>query len=69
MYGPLVKDAAHGFVRGANYVQDIYEAARAKDAQLIQRLVDAIHYDGSRVPEIVSAMRAAASAGFTPSDQ
>ena len=49
-------------------VRDFYERARAKDAELIQRLIDAIHYDGSRVPEVVSAMHAAAFAGFKPSE-
>ena len=42
------------------------EAARARDAELIQRLVDAIAYDGSRVPEVLSAMRAASDAGYKP---
>ncbi len=41
LYGPLVVDALHGYLSGANYARDTYEAARAKDAELIQQLVDA----------------------------
>ena len=41
---PLLSDADLGYVKDTHtpeQVRDIYEAARAKDAELIQRLVDA----------------------------
>ena len=50
----------------------IYEAARAKDAELIQRLVDALQYIGDIgvwLPEQADALNAAAAAGFKPSKQ
>ncbi len=57
-------------------IRDIYEAARAKDAKLIQRLVDALHGlqfdEGNIIPayhKADKALDAAASAGFKPSDQ
>lgn len=58
-----------GFVKG-------YEAARAKDAELIQRLVDALDGLVEDRGGIIVAMRrshkaldAAADAGFKPSDR
>ena len=77
MYGPLVKDAAHGFVFGAKYVQDKYEAARAKDAELIQRLVDGLKHAQKFAEEygygpLETAqwdLDAAEVAGFKPSDR
>jgi len=60
---------------GAKMIRDIYEAARAKDAELIQELLDAL------VPPMVSldaplemmvkakgAIELAASAGFKPTE-
>lgn len=54
---------------GAKTVRDFYEAARAKDAELIQHLVDAIHrvdMEGPCFPFMIDALQAAAAAGFTP---
>ena len=49
---PLLSDADLGYVKDTHtpeQVRDIYEAARAKDAELIQRLVDVLakmaHYE------------------------
>jgi hypothetical protein len=71
LYGPLVVDALHGYLSGANYARDTYEATRAKDAQLIQQLVDALHsfdpsglFETSKVP-----LAAAKAAGYKPSDR
>lgn len=53
-------------------VRHYYEAARAKDAELIQRLVDALQYLGDIgvwYPEQAEALNAAEEAGFKPSDQ
>jgi hypothetical protein len=57
--------------RPSEQVRDFYEAARAKDAELIQQLVDALHsfdpsglFETSKVP-----LAAAAAAGFKPSDR
>lgn len=55
----------------ARHMRDTYEAARAKDAELIQRLVDALeqsHRDGRGAYSItmLDALDAAAAAGFTP---
>lgn len=52
-------------VEGAKELRDHYEAARAKDAELIQQLVDAL-WD-VRSPS--AARSAAAAAGFKPSEQ
>lgn len=49
---------------------ELYEAARAKDAALIQTLVDAIQLvadQGTWTPEMHEALDAANEAGFTPS--
>ena len=85
LYGPLVVDALHGYLSGANYARDIYEAARAKDAELIQQLMDALEWvaaydNGCPLPtwekgynnawSIANSARAAAeAAGFKPSDE
>jgi hypothetical protein len=57
-------------------VRNIYEAARAKDAELIQQLVDALDANsGYGGPPISASMLAdyaliaAADAGFKPSDE
>jgi hypothetical protein len=50
-------------------VRDVYEAARAKDAQLIQQLVDAIQQiadEGHWTPDMHELLNAAAAAGFNP---
>jgi hypothetical protein len=70
--------------RPSEQVRDFYEAARAKDAELIQRLVDALEWvaaydNGCPLPtwergynnawSIANSARAAAkAAGFKPSD-
>ena len=55
-------------------VRHYYEAARAKDAELIQRLVDALeqsHRDGRGAYSItmLDALDAAAAAGYKPSQR
>ena len=57
---------------GAKMIRDIYEAARAKDAELIQMLVDGLHFERMSLVacmESQKALDAAAAAGFKPSDQ
>jgi hypothetical protein len=56
---------------GAKMIRDIYEAARAKDAELIQQMVDALHsFDPSGLFETSEVPLAAAkAAGFKPSDR
>ncbi len=68
-------------VEGMDRARTIYEAARAKDAELIQQLVDAlaplhgtlsqtVFYDSfpAYVLPIDAALESAAAAGFTPSE-
>jgi hypothetical protein len=55
-------------------VRDKYEASRAKDAELIQRLVDALHDSWPSHHEdahtaYYAAVEAAEAAGFKPSDR
>jgi DNA-binding GntR family transcriptional regulator len=69
---PLLSDADLGYVKDTHtpeQVRDIYEAARAKDAELIQQLVDALHrFDPSGLFETSEVPLAAAkAAGFKPS--
>jgi hypothetical protein len=53
-------------VNTANFFVERYEAARAKDAELIQRLVDGWYAaDGGR--DMWTAIAAAEAAGFKPS--
>ena len=61
--------------RPSEQVRDFYEAARAKDAELIQRLVDALDGLVEDRGGIILAMRrshkaldAAEAAGFKPSE-
>ncbi len=66
---------------GMKHAREVYEAARAKDAELIQMLVNALRplhgtlsqtvfYDSfpTYVLPIDAALEAAAAAGFTPSE-
>jgi hypothetical protein len=50
-----------------------YEAARAKDAELIQHLVNAlgreVHINQPALPSSIAAFAAAEAAGFKPSQQ
>ena len=55
----------------ARKVRDFYEAARAKDAELIQRLVDGLQQiadEGHWTPDMHELLNAAAAAGFKPSN-
>jgi hypothetical protein len=56
--------------RPSEQVRDFYEADRAKDAELIQQLVDALHrFDPSGLFETSEVPLAAAkAAGFKPSE-
>jgi len=61
----------NGHLAGMREMDLIYEAARAKDAELIQQLVNALHsfdpsglFETSKVP-----LAAAKAAGFKPSDR
>jgi hypothetical protein len=73
---PLLSDR-NLWDRSAEIVRDFYEAARAKDAELIQRLVDdvrllRIDFGNSvgQTTEIgIASLSAAEAAGFKPSDQ
>jgi|688.fasta_scaffold293414_4 hypothetical protein len=76
---PLLSDADLGYVKDthiAEQVRDTYEAARAKDAELIQQLVDAlanlrdIHEErAGREPLTgMDELEAAEAAGFKPSE-
>jgi hypothetical protein len=61
---------------GAKMIRDIYEAARAKDAELIQQLVDDLRLlrieFGNRVGQTtqigIPSLSDAEAAGFKPSD-
>lgn len=59
---------------GYDHAREAYEAARAKDAELIQRLVDAIQGEAVRCGDgfcklSTEALAAAEAAGFKPTDQ
>lgn len=63
--------AATRYAMGAE-VRDFYEAARAKDAELIQMLVNALEFERMSLVscmESKKALDAAAAAGFKPSEQ
>ena len=66
--GITIKDRACLLI-GADWAREHYEAARAKDAELIQQLVDALHrFDPSGLFETSEVPLAAAkAAGFKPS--
>lgn len=57
-----------GFVFGSEKVRTIYEAARAKDAELIQMAVDACT-DPHKMSLSSAFLAAAEAAGFKPSDR
>lgn len=61
---------AHGIagINNATHVRNVYESARAKDAELIQRLVDG-WFANDNGEKMVSAINEAISAGFKPSEQ
>jgi hypothetical protein len=76
---PLLSDTDLGYVKDMHtpeQVRDIYEAARVKDAELIQRLVDALNvacnyavcYEDAEFVKGADALSAAEAAGFKPSD-
>ena len=57
--------------RPSEQVRDFYEAARAKDAELIQQLVDGLHFERMSLVscmESQKALDAAAAAGFKPTE-
>jgi hypothetical protein len=64
---------------GAKMIRDIYEHHRAKDAELIQQLVDEVsewmqpnldeRFRGEQWHQSKRILDAAATAGFKPSDQ
>jgi hypothetical protein len=60
-------------VNVANFFVQRYEAARAKDAELIQHLVNAlgreVHINQPALPSSIAAFAAAEAAGFKPSQQ
>ena len=71
----------YGLALGASLVRDFYETARAKDAELIQKLVDAIEQPDCHHPYCIwvrdqrnecdchmAVLAAAKAAGFTPSE-
>ena len=63
-------DAREMFI--ADRVCEAYEAARAKDAELIQQLVDALHFERMSLVSCIEsqkALDAAAAAGFKPSEE
>lgn len=69
---PLLSDEAiHGpeliIPLGTKMVRDMYEAARAKDAELIQMAVNACT-DPHKMSLSRAFLSAAAAAGFTPSE-
>jgi hypothetical protein len=74
---PLLSNADLGYVKDKHtpeQVRDFYEAARAKDAELIQKLVNALHDSWPSHHEdahtaYYAAVEAAEAAGFKPSDQ
>lgn len=63
-------DAVAGAEETILAVRKIYEAARAKDAELIQRLVDVLHFSNTdpEWPPLLTqdALAAAKASGFTP---
>jgi hypothetical protein len=74
MYGSLILDAEHGFMSGANYARHEYEDARAKDAELIQQMVDGVigvYWMGPEASKklMTELLATAAAAGFKPSDR
>lgn len=70
--GVVRLDDIHGKKMSPFEVRDIYEAARAKDAELIQRLVDALNNEQyvpsiqTTTPDESRRALAATAAGFTP---
>ena len=77
---PLLSNADLGYVKDTHtpeQVKDIYEVARAKDAELIQQLVDALanlrdihQFRVGREPLTgTDELEAAEAAGFKPSEQ
>jgi hypothetical protein len=55
--------------RPSEQVRDIYEEARAKDAELIQRLVDGLQQiadEGHWTPDMDELLNVSAAAGFKP---
>jgi len=59
---------------GAKMIRDIYEASRAKDAELIQQMVDGfigVYWMGQEASKklITELLATAAAAGYKPTDR
>ena len=56
--------------RPSEQVRDFYESARAKDAELIQQLVDGLHFERMSLVSCMESQKAldAAAAGFKPTE-
>lgn len=67
---PLFSDAAVDAPRffDGRYIRDTYEEARAKDAELIGRLLKALGQLDVWDPDIIQTIEDAKAAGFTPSE-
>lgn len=64
-------EPAGAYEAGMHWARRYYEAARAKDAELIQQLVDGLQQiadEGHWTPDMHELLNAAAAAGFKPSE-
>jgi len=78
-FDAAMADASRAATATGEHVRDFYEAARAKDAELIQRLVDEVaewmqpnldeRFRGEQWHESKRILDDAAAAGFKPSDR
>ena len=76
-FDAAMADASRAATATGEHVRDFYEAARSKDAELIQRLVDALNvacnyavcYEDAEFVKGADALSAAEAAGFKPSDE
>jgi hypothetical protein len=78
-FDAAMADASRAATATGEHVRDFYEAARAKDAELIQQLVDEVaewmqpnldeRFRGEQWHESKRILNAAEAAGFKPSDQ
>lgn len=63
---------AIAFMVGMRKARELYEQARAKDAELIQRLVDGLQQiadEGHWTPDMHELLNVAAATGFKPTGQ
>jgi hypothetical protein len=73
-FDAAMADASRAATATGEHVRDFYEAARAKDAELIQMLVDGVlevywFKQESAKTRMNELLDAAAAAGFKPSDR